>query len=236
MPFPLAHPAAVLPFRRHCGQWLSFPALVIGTLVPDAGYLFGEQGMGGLSHRFLGSLAFGMPIGAIAIAALYVFRPPVVELLPTPYKSAFLPLCQRPIASFWIVAISLFIGIWTHILLDSFTHREGWFVAHLSVLQIPIAHYGTRTARLCHVLWYGFSFAGVVWLFLAFEKWKDATNGGVRSTAVLRDGIILAVLVLFIALLHHLILGTMGVVLTTALCALLTIGFTLKTVRRPKVH
>ena len=40
MPFPLAHPAAVLPFRRYCSRWLNFPALVIGSLVPDLGYLF----------------------------------------------------------------------------------------------------------------------------------------------------------------------------------------------------
>jgi hypothetical protein len=38
MPFPLAHPVAVLPFRRYCPRFFSLPALVAGSLVPDYGH------------------------------------------------------------------------------------------------------------------------------------------------------------------------------------------------------
>jgi hypothetical protein len=42
MPFPLAHPAAVLPLRRYCPKYLSFPVLIVGSLVPDVGYCLGR--------------------------------------------------------------------------------------------------------------------------------------------------------------------------------------------------
>src|SRR5437762_2617545 len=58
MPFPLAHPAAVLPLRRYCPRFLSFPALVIGSIAPDFGYCFGDLNVEDLSHRSPGSPGF----------------------------------------------------------------------------------------------------------------------------------------------------------------------------------
>jgi hypothetical protein len=59
MPFPVAHLAAVLPLRRYCPRYLSFPALVVGSLSPDLGYLFGHLHTDWFSHRFwAGSFGF----------------------------------------------------------------------------------------------------------------------------------------------------------------------------------
>jgi hypothetical protein len=66
MPFPLAHPAAVLPLRRV--QALCFPALVLGSLTPDFGYLFAD--LSRLSHHLLGSLLFCLPAGLLAYLQL----------------------------------------------------------------------------------------------------------------------------------------------------------------------
>src|SRR5712672_4557856 len=114
MPFPLAHPAAVLPLRRYCAKWLNFPALVIGALVPDAAYLFRNENISALSHQILGSIAFGLPVGFLVLAALYTLRVPAVEMLPNPRRRLFLSLCDRPIGPLWLAAASLIIGIWTH--------------------------------------------------------------------------------------------------------------------------
>src|ERR1039458_366285 len=180
MAFPLAHPAAVLPLRRYCPRWLSFPALVIGSLSPDAGYCLGNLGgldWGTFSHGMLGSVAFCLPVGVVLLALFYGLRAPVIRMLPAPYQQAFLPLCWRPpgspsavvisrlsggqalfyglrapvirmlpapyqqaflplcwrpLGSPWAVVISLLIGVWTHLLWDSFTHNDGWCVAHRS--------------------------------------------------------------------------------------------------------
>lgn len=234
MPFPLAHPAAVLPLRRYCPRWLSFPALVIGSLSPDAGYgyCFGEQDWGAFSHGLLGSVAFCLPVGIVLVALFYGLRSPVVRMLPAPYQQALLPFCRRPFGSLWVVVISLLIGTWTHLLWDSVTHTDGWCVQHLPVLQSVVVSVGGRTARVCHLLWYGCSFAGVIWLFLAFEKWKQAcVNGGAGTSgnAVLRDAVLVAILVLPIELVHHLIRSNKpGLYLIAALCALPVIGIVLK--------
>jgi hypothetical protein len=232
MPFPLAHPAAVLPLKRYCPRWLSFPALVIGSLTPDAGYLFGEKGTGAFSHRFQGSIGFCLPAGIVMVVLFYWLRVPLVKMLPSPYQRALLPLCQRPPGSLWAIVISLLIGAWTHLLWDSFAHTNGWFVQRLPVLQSPVALVAGRTARVCHLVWYGCSFAGVVWLFWVFEKWKQGClNGaaGVSGKAVFRDAVLVAVLVLPIELAHHLVrLNKIGLCLLAVACALLVIGIVLK--------
>lgn len=232
MPFPLAHPAAVLPLRRYCPQRLSFPALVIGSLTPDASYLLGEKAGAIFGHSLLGSVAFCLPVGLVMVALFYGLRAPVVRMLPAPYPQAFLPLCRRPLGSLWVVVMSLLIGAWTHILWDSFTHNDGWFVQHLPVLQSVVLSVAGRTARVCHLLWYGCSFVGVIWLFLAFEKWKQASlneGAGSRGKAVLWDAVLVALLVLPIALVHHLVRSHKpGLYLIAAMCALPVLGVILK--------
>ena len=90
MPFPLAHPAAVLPLRRCCPRYLSFPALVIGSLCPDSGYLFHA---GNFSHRFLaGSFGFCLPVGLVLVLVFYGVRRPVIGILPASYRRLLLPL------------------------------------------------------------------------------------------------------------------------------------------------
>src|ERR1051326_3658055 len=140
MAFPLAHPAAVLPFRRRSLKWLNFPALVIGTLVPDLGYLF--PGGSDLSHEFLGSLIFGVPVGCLILAAFYAIRMHLVARMPAALKRSLVPVCQRPPGPVLIILLSLVIGLWTHVLWDSVTHPDGWLVEHVAFLstQIGRAH------------------------------------------------------------------------------------------------
>ena len=232
MPFPLAHPAAVLPLRRYSPRWLSFPALVIGSLTPDAGYLFGSLPGGAVSHRLSGSFLFCLPVGIVLMVLFYWLRGPLARLLPEPYQQALMPLCQRPAGPLWAILISLLVGAWTHLLWDSFTHNDGWFVQHLPALQSVVIQAAGRTARVCHLLWYGCSFAGVVWLFLVLEKWKQtAVNRGVRVSPklVVRDAVLVALLVLPIQLAHHLVgQNKLGLILVAALCALPVAGIALK--------
>jgi hypothetical protein len=100
MPFPLAHPAAVLPLKRYCSRWLNFPALVIGSLVPDAAYLSRSDDISSLSHQLFGSLVFGLPVGFLMLAVLYALRLPAVDMLPNSGRRLFLTLCRRPIGRF----------------------------------------------------------------------------------------------------------------------------------------
>jgi len=225
MPFTLAHPAAVLPLRRFCPRWLSFPALVFGAMAPDSGYLLGSWG-GRLSHSLLGTVAFCLPVGVLMLVVFYGLRGAAVRLLPADDQRVLLPLCQRPAGPAATALVSLLLGIATHLLWDAFTHNEGWAVRHVALLQTPVFTLGNRTARLCHVLWYGCSFAGMAWLFVAFERWKQGALGvtSARGRAVLRDAVLVAVLAVPMQLIHHLVHGTLGLVLAGAFGVLLVAG------------
>jgi hypothetical protein len=234
MPFPLAHPAAVLPLKRYCARWLNFPALVIGALVPDTAYLFRNDDISGLSHQVLGSIAYGLPAGFLMLAALYFLRTPAVEMLPNHRRRVFLSLCDRPIGPLWLAAVSLMIGIWTHVLWDSFTHNDGWLVGQLSILQTPVFRFGSRTARVCHLLWYGSTIAGVGWLFMAYENWKRSNEpelSRISNRNLIRYTMLLSLFVVPVALVHHIVRGTAGIILTAVLCSLLVVVFVMTMTR-----
>ena len=99
MPIPLAHPAAVLPLCRFCPRYLSFGALVIGSLLPDVAYtiddlnkfsrtlvfLFGPSvgyseyvrnawDWDDFSHTFAGSLGFCLPVGLLLLYGFLALR------------------------------------------------------------------------------------------------------------------------------------------------------------------
>jgi xanthine/uracil permease len=145
----------------------------------------------------------------------------------------FLPLCRRPRASALAVVFSLVFGIATHLVLDSFTHKDGWLVEHFEVLQLPVLVVGSKTARLCHVLWYGCSFIGVAVLFFAFEKWKQqsiSARNALTSNSV-REAVLLAGLVLPIAVIHHLFNNRLAQLLTAVFCSALVVALLLRPAR-----
>jgi len=196
--------------------------------------LFRNEDISALSHQILGSIAFGLPVGFLMLAALYTLRVPAVEMLPNPRRRLFLSLCDRPIGPLWLAAASLLIGIWTHVLWDSFTHNDGWIVGHLSILQTPVFGFAGRTARVCHVLWYASTFAGVGWLFMAYENWKwsnEPNLSRISSRSLIRYATLLSVLVVPVSLLRHLVRSDIGFILSAVLCSLLVIVFAIKMTR-----
>jgi hypothetical protein len=229
MPFPLAHPAAVLPLRRFCPRCLSFPALLIGSLTPDAGYLSGHLQWDRLSHRFLaGSFGFCLPVGLLALLVFYVLRAPVVRVLPAWYRRAFLPLCERPVGSPLPLAASLLIGAWTHMFLDSLTHDDGWFVGRLPILQSSLFGLANGSFKVCDLLYAGSTLAGVVWVALCYLRWLERiahppalTAPGVRWICVL----LLGISVLSIAIASHGDHRWVGLIPAGFITLLLVIGF-----------
>jgi hypothetical protein len=175
MPFPLAHPAAVLPLRRCCPQRLSYPALIIGSLIPDVGYCFGN---GNFSHSFFpGSFAFCLPMGLLMLLVFYSIRLPVVGILPARLKQAFFSLCQRPVAAPFPIVLSLLIGSWTHLFLDSITHEDGWLVEHLPLLQNSVPLMWPSGIKGHDALYAACTLFGVAWLAVCYWRWLEMTVG-----------------------------------------------------------
>jgi hypothetical protein len=229
MPFPLAHPAAVLPLRRYCPRQLNFPALVIGSLSPDVGYAFGHLHVSRFSHRFwAGSFGFCLPVGLLAMLMFYILRSPVVGVLPVRYRQVLLPLCQRPIGAPLPLIASLIIGAWTHMFLDSLTHEDGWLAEHLRILQSSLFPVENVSFKVCDLLYAGSTFAGVVWLALCYLRWLEKvsdppafTTPGVKWSYAL----LLAISMLSIALVSRGVHSSLGLIPAGLAIVLLVIGF-----------
>jgi len=231
MPFPLAHPAAVLPLRRYCPKFFSLPALMVGSISPDLGYCFGKVHAGEFSHQLLGSIGFCLPAGALMLALVYGVLLPLKDKLPDRWRRTFPWILPRPVGSPLVVALSLLVGAWTHLFWDSLTHTSGWLVEHLPLLHAPLGFASGHTLRVCHLLWYGGSFAGISLLFLSYAKWARISQGNALPAdrkEDWRNAVVLAVLVLPIELIHHFVQSAFGLCFVVASTLALLFGFVWK--------
>lgn len=231
MPFPLAHPAAVLPLRRYCPRPLVFAALVIGSISPDVGYLFSGSGLDELAHTLVGGTAFGVVIGMAMLWLFYFLVPIALRFVSSPYREAMSKLHHLPPAGIPALVISLAIGVWTHLFLDSVTHSHGWLVTRLPWLQSSVLVFHGRSLKVCHLLWYGCSFIGVAWLVVAGRKWQEShwpTSSAASNASHTVEAIVVSMLILPIEIVHHLVHSRFGLFLvagTTAIAILLVISW-----------
>jgi hypothetical protein len=178
MALPLAHPAAVLPLRRWCPRWFSFPALVAGSLSPDLAYLFGPLELDRVSHRPLGAVVSGLFLGGTLLLAWRLLAHRVFRCLPEMPGAILTAHSRVSQGTFPTVLVSLAIGALTHWFVDAVTHKDGAIAAQVPWLQLEIMRVGYKTVRVCQVLWHASSLAGVVWLALAFQVWWQKTSHG----------------------------------------------------------
>ena len=227
MPFPLAHPAAVLPLRRFCPQRLNFPALVLGSLVPDLGY-FGPDRVAEFSHRFVGAFGFDLPVGFLIWLLFYGVRLPAIGLLPKHYREALLPLCRPPVGFPFRIGVSVLIGTWTHLLLDSVTHENGWLVQRLPLLQHITPWVGYDRLRIYDLLYYVCTFCGAGWLAISYLRWQatilehSSTGGTNRKWGY---ALLAAILTLVIAGACRGNGSMLGLCTTALISGLLVLGF-----------
>lgn len=123
MPYPFAHPAAVLPLVPLLGRFAVPSALAIGSVAPDLWHLvpFADRAD---SHSAAALLWFCLPAGLLAYALFHlVLKQPLIALA-WPRLGAF--ACEGlPKARWQAVIVSLLVGALTHIVWDGLTHVEG---------------------------------------------------------------------------------------------------------------
>ena len=217
MPFTLAHPAAILPFKRFCPRHLTFPALIAGSVSPDASYFFGRLDLGPFAHHPIKGFLFGIPAGLVILAAFYLLRSPALKLLPLRYRDIFQPLISHPFGTPLAILLSLTIGVATHIIWDNFTHNHSWLAHHFEFLRTPLFMVGTHTVRVVHILSYICSFLGVFWLCLAYSRWRATEPPLIQW----RNSLFIGALVFPITAIHHLLNNVPGLCLVGVLCLFL---------------
>src|SRR3984893_14557395 len=174
MPFTLAHPAAILPLRGL--RYLRTVRLIIGAMTPDLPYFvparFGL--IGPETHSFTAWFTTCLVLGYAALGSVFVLRRPLTALLSARARwlclTALAPFSRRPLE--WALAsVSIILGVWTHLLWDSFTHNDGWMVRRVAVLGAPVT-FGAYNTTVCHVLQYLSSAVGLA--ALALWYWRVA--------------------------------------------------------------
>lgn len=131
MPWTFAHPAAILPLRRLCPRWLSFPALILGAMAPDISYYVGLHGKGReFCHTPEGIVLVCLPVSLLLLALMLRFARPLTVLLPEPHsalvRAQLQPSPHRAWVGVAVMAVSVLLGAATHVVWDSFTHQDAW--------------------------------------------------------------------------------------------------------------
>ena len=177
MPFTVSHIAAVLPGYRALSRAHVFSAAVIGSMVPDFGFLLLPGSLARWqTHSAAALLTFCLPVGLCSYWLLQLFiKPTLLEILP---DRAYLrlrmahPSQQLWSATVWLyAAIAIVLGALTHLIWDGFTHEN----AH-GVLMFPLLdEYGPELeghpTRFYNWLQYGSSVVGLILVAIALVRW-----------------------------------------------------------------
>jgi hypothetical protein len=144
MPFTFSHPAIILPLIYLPKKWFSLTGLIIGSLTPDFEYFLRMRVESNYSHTLYGIFWFDLPL-AIVLSFIFhnIVRNQLFNNLPLNIRSRVLIYTQFNWSNYFkehyfVVLISILIGVASHLFWDSFTHDHGYFVNHISELRNSI--------------------------------------------------------------------------------------------------
>lgn len=133
MPFTLSHIVFALPFQKIFKR-LSITGLVIGSILPDIEYYLRMRMYGTWGNTLQGIILYEIPIGIIISFLFHTIVRNTIIL----HAPEFIFKRWNYLLNFnWynhfkrhyiIVILSLFIGIFTHLFLDLFTHESGYIL------------------------------------------------------------------------------------------------------------
>lgn len=181
MPFTVSHTVAVIPLFRW--RRLDPLALVIGSMAPDFGYFVHRFAFAGGAHSFVGSFTRALPVAMVVwlvcrFTGLFLIRPLPPRL--RAMAAAVVEKSRWQLSSLLWVPLSLLLGIWSHVAWDSFTHKGGWVVSRVPLLEWPVYHWLQQAS----------SIFGMAILLILYRKFgrrvaTDVRDGNARVLAVL---------------------------------------------------
>ena len=177
MPFTISHIAAVLPGHRTLRRLGFFSAAVVGSMVPDFGFLPPLQLDRSATHSATALLTFCLPMG---LAAYWLF-----QLLIKPAWCAVLPgrwrgrlRAEHPVARIgnwrvWLgAAAAVLFGALTHLVWDGFTHEDGRGVRMLPFLDDDGPPIEGHPLPLYQWLQHVSSILGLIVVLVAAWRWS----------------------------------------------------------------
>jgi len=170
MPFTIAHVAVIYPFRRSKIR-ISATAFIVGTMVPDFEDFILMRHVRYIGHHWTGIFLFDLPAGLVSCYLFHhLFKSFLLMNTPELFRHQYLTfnwsgyVRSNPL----LILISLLAGIFSHLFLDGFTHRDGLIVGQFPFLLSKI-NIITMDMPLFFALQLAFSLVG---LFLMIKVIK----------------------------------------------------------------
>src|SRR3984893_16984430 len=143
MPFTISHVAAVVPFSRPLARWQLLSATIIGSMVPDFGFLLPWRPARIETHSAVGLLTFCLPVGLATFCIFQLLiKSAVMEILPDATYSRWRRFAEPAdigsLKQWALAACGVLAGAITHLVWDGFTHEGARGVRMIPALDDPI--------------------------------------------------------------------------------------------------
>ena len=153
----------------------------MGTFAPDLEYFIRLAAGSGWGHTFSGVFGMSLPLGLVALWLFHrLVKVPLVYLLPESVRarlsSQLAPFRFGPPMRYLNIVVSLLVGVITHVIWDSVTHRGRWLDR-----LVPWLHHFHRIPVLGGLTVFGMlqilsSVAGLVILAVWSRRWYRRTQ------------------------------------------------------------
>jgi hypothetical protein len=147
MPFTISHAAAVLPFSRPLARWRLLSATIIGSMVPDFGFLMPWRPPRVETHSLMGLLWFCLPVGLLSFWVFQgLIKGPILAVLPNSayvrWRHLDTAADMRSLKQWLLAALGVLCGAVSHLVWDGFTHEGARGIRMIPVLDDPIVDFG----------------------------------------------------------------------------------------------
>lgn len=182
MPLSISHPAIVLPLCKFSKKWVSSTALIFGSISPDLEYLFHLLPKRTYGHLYLHAWWFDLIISILLAFVFHIIvRNPLIDNLPPFMSQRFQRFknfnwSYHFIKHFPVVIVSAWIGIYSHIIWDDFTHRGTYLVENYSFFTNYLITVFGQDIFVYNLLQHTSSIFGIIIIsiaLLSFERDKN---------------------------------------------------------------
>lgn len=189
MPFTFAHPLYAAPLKLAKPGLFSLTGLILGSMSPDFEYFMALEPRETIGHSLEGLFLIALPFSVLlALIFHYMIKEPLAACLPSAggldarAKELINQYVWKPrtIRDWLVFLLSVAIGFGSHVFVDAFTHRSGYFAARIGLLQEELL--GFPVYKLFQ---HGLSLLGlslqVIFLYIILRKIKIDVSTGPAS-------------------------------------------------------
>jgi hypothetical protein len=107
-------------------------------------------------------------------------RQPLVQTFPSPHRQALAPLSTGAWPAWWRLAVSVLIGVWTHIAFDGLTRESAWQARVTPAIQTTVSAVEESGLKFYQVMWVLVSLLSLAVIGWVYGRFLLRSTGAVR--------------------------------------------------------